>query len=225
MSLFRVDSTQPFDGPHQNQEVIEWGAEANEAKAGVVLIHGRGASAKSILSLAKELGVEDTNFRAPQAENFTWYPHSFMEPVDRNEPGLSSGLQTIHDIITQYHEEGLSTKQIILMGFSQGACLSLEFAARHPQRYGGVVGFSGGLIGESIEFQLYRGSMDGTHVFLGCSDKDPHIPVSRVEETSKLFRYLDASVTQNLYPDMGHTINQDEIGIAREMIQNITQRK
>jgi phospholipase/carboxylesterase len=222
MSLFRVDSNNPVDGPHQNQETVEFGVEPEQAVAGVVLLHGRGASARSILSIARELKLDNVCYRAPQAQNHTWYPHSFMEPIKSNEPGISSGLQAIHDLIDLYHDAGLSSEQIVLMGFSQGACLALEFAARHPQGYGAIVGFSGGLIGASVEFQHYYGSMEGTPIFLGCSEEDPHIPAERVDETAKLFRYLDASVTEKLYENLGHTINQDELSHARDLIEDIT---
>ncbi len=218
MSLFRAESQHSIDGPHQNQEIAKHGPDPEEARGGVILLHGRGASAQSILSLARELKTEGITYFAPQAADNTWYPHSFMEPRDRNEPGISSGLQAIHQVVNQFHQAGMKNKHILLMGFSQGACLTLEYAARHPHRYGGVIGLSGGVIGERIEFQHYYGSLEGTPVFLGCSQKDPHIPKQRVDETAKLFRYLDANVTKTIYPDLGHSVNEDELEHARQLI-------
>ncbi len=220
MSLFRIDTEDTIDGPHQNQQVAQHGPSLDQARAAVILIHGRGATAESILSLARELDVNEVAYRAPQAANNAWYPHSFMEPVGQNEPGLSSGLQAIHHLLDQFHDVGFKNKQILIMGFSQGACLALEYAARHPQGYGGIAAFSGGVIGEKVEFQHYYGSLEGTPVFLGCSDRDPHIPKERVDETAKLFRYLDANVTEKIYTGLGHTINSDELQHARSMLRD-----
>lgn len=212
MSLFRIDPNNPFRGPHQGQPVASAGADPNEAVAVMILVHGRGASARSILMFADEFNRQDIHYRAPQAKGHTWYPRSFMAPKEMNEPGISSGLQAIHDIITALNEEGIPTDRIVLLGFSQGACLATEFAARHPKKFGGVIGLSGGLIGQEMDTGKYSGSLEGVPVFLGCSDSDPHIPVERVRKTAEVFEALNADLTTEIYPGMGHTVNEDEVG-------------
>lgn len=218
MSLFRVDLQKPFDGPHQGQPVATAGADPGDAAAAMILVHGRGASADSMLMFANEFNHNDIHYRAPQARNHTWYPRSFMAPKDMNEPGISSGLQAISDIISNLNEEGIPTEKIVLLGFSQGACLATEFAARHPQRYGGIAGLSGGLIGESVEAENYSGSLEDVPVFLGCSDSDPHIPEKRVHETAEVFQALNCDLTKRIYPDMGHTVNRDEINHINDIL-------
>jgi predicted esterase len=221
MSLFRVDPDKPFDGPHQDGDVLERGPSASEASAAVILIHGRGASAQSMLPLVDEFGVPGVHYVAPQASGHTWYPYSFLQPIENNQPGISSGLQRIHDLITRLEQDGTTMEKIMLLGFSQGGCLATEFAARHPARYGGVVGYSGGLIGPDINPGKYEGDMEETPVFLGCSTTDPHIPKERVDETEVVFKKLGANVTKKLYPGMPHTVNEDEIQIVRSMIKRI----
>jgi predicted esterase len=144
-----------------------------------------------------------------------------LQPIENNQPGISSGLQRIHDLIQQLQDDGIPKEKIMLLGFSQGGCLATEFAARHPARYGGVVGYSGGLIGPEIDPGNYEGEMEGTPVFLGCSTTDPHIPKERVNETEEVFEKLGASVTKKLYPGMPHTVNEDEINVVRSMIERI----
>tara|TARA_R100000479_G_C6360590_1_gene192854 strand:- start:576 stop:1094 length:519 start_codon:yes stop_codon:yes gene_type:complete len=150
-------------------------------------------------------------YRAPQANGNTWYPYSFLAPTDQNQPGLSSGLQKIHDIIEELESEGISKENIYLLGFSQGACLASEFVARHPAKYAGLIALSGGVIGDAVNPEEYSGDLNGTPVFLGCSDVDAHIPKERVNETEELLKKLGASVTKKLYPGMGHLVNNDEI--------------
>jgi phospholipase/carboxylesterase len=222
MSLFRVDPDNPFNGPHQGQQVVTGGTTPDDGEVAMILIHGRGASAQSMLMFADEFQQYNIHYRALQAKNHTWYPRSFMAPKDLNEPGITSGLQAIHDEIGNLNKAGISTDKIILLGFSQGACLTAEFAARHPDKYGAIVGFSGGLIGERIYPQKYRGSLDQTPVFLGCSDRDPHIPKERVDETEQVFDQLNADVTKRIYEGMGHTVNKDEIDYVRSLLANIT---
>ncbi|NBC03947.1 MAG: alpha/beta fold hydrolase [Bacteroidetes bacterium] len=225
MSLFRVNPKKPFDGPHQRSRIHEYGAPLSRAKAAMIMIHGRGASAKGMFPLADQLAQPDFHFVAPQAQNHTWYPYSFLEPVENNQPGLSSGLQLIHDLLGSITREGIPREKIILLGFSQGACLVSEFSARHPRRLGGVVAFSGGLIGPTISLENYSGSMDQTPVFIGCSDNDPYVPNERLEVTSAVFEKLNADVNKQVYQGMGHRINEEEIKEVRGMMAGILNKR
>lgn len=212
MSLFRVTENTNFDGPHQPAQIAEGGVPASEADAAMIMIHGRGATAPSIIQLANEFDTaKKLTLRAPQANGYTWYPYSFLANTEKNEPGLSSGLQKIYDIIQGLKAEGFSEDQIYLLGFSQGACLASEFVARHPKKYAGLIALSGGLIGDSVHPDNYEGDLGGTPIFMGCSDVDPHIPKERVIESEKVFAKLGANVTRKLYPGMGHLVNEDEI--------------
>jgi phospholipase/carboxylesterase len=208
-------------GPHQGQPVLTTGKGIEHAKAAIVMIHGRGATAEGILSLADELAHPDFAYLAPQAAGNAWYPNRFMAPIASNEPYLSSGLATISAILDRLSEAGIPHERTVLLGFSQGACLALEFAARHARRYGGVVGLSGGLIGPDGTPRNYPGSLAGTPVFLGCSDVDFHIPKERVLHTADVLRGLGSEVTMRLYPNMGHTINQDEIDAVRDLMNTL----
>lgn len=221
MSLFRIDPEHPFNGPHQGLPQAEHGSSLSRANAAMVMVHGRGASAQSMFALADELAQPEFHYRAPQADNHTWYPHSFLAPREKNQPGISSGIQVLHDTLEEIAAAGIPAERIILSGFSQGACLVTEFAARHPQKLGGVVAFSGGLIGPDIDESNYTGSMEQTPVFLGCSNVDPHIPKERVDETEEVFRKLNADVTKRIYRGMGHTINEDEIKAVRGMMARV----
>lgn len=225
MSLLRIDPDAPFNGPHQNQKVATAGPDLEKADLAMILIHGRGASAQSMLMFANEFKAHSIHYRALQASEHTWYPRSFMAPKEMNEPGISSGLQAIFDQIVTVEEAGIPKENIILLGFSQGACLTTEFAARHPQRFGAVIGFSGGLIGQHVDPQNYSGSMEQTPVFLGCSDRDPHIPQERVDKTERVFQQLNADVTKRIYEGMGHTVNRDEIEFVDTLIKYILQSK
>ena len=207
--------------PHQGQNVHATGKPLNEAKAAMILVHGRGATAVSILELADHLHHPDFAYLAPQAEGNVWYPYSFLAPMTQNEPGLSSGLQTISDLVSQVEASGIPAERIILAGFSQGACLASEYVARNARRYGGLLAFSGGVIGPLETPREYTGSLDGTPVFLGCSDVDFHIPLERVEETAVVFTNLGATVNKQIYPGMDHTIVQDEIEHAKKIVQNV----
>lgn len=210
-----------FAGPHQSQPIAATGAELNEAKAAMIMIHGRGASAQSILGLSKEFSnTKKITFIAPQASNHTWYPYSFLVPTENNQPGIDSGLQAIADIIKKLEKEGITKENIFLLGFSQGACLASEFVARNPAKYAGLIALSGGLIGEAIELDFYDGDLEQTPVFLGCSDIDSHIPKERVNETEAVFKELNAKVTKKLYPGMGHMVNEDEINSINEMLSS-----
>jgi len=194
-----------------------------------VMVHGRGASAESILQLAEEFAQPDVAYLAPQAAGNTWYPHSFLAPIAQNEPGLTSGLRAVRDVLGRLTGEGVPAERTVLLGFSQGACLALEFAARHARRYGGAVALSGGLIGtgpaegappDDKRFD-YDGSLDGTPVFLGCSDVDAHIPVGRVRRSSGVLRALGGEVTERIYPGMGHTVNEDEVKYVRGLLAGL----
>lgn len=184
----------------------------------MILVHGRGASADDILSLAGELQLHDVAYFAPQAAGYTWYPNSFLSPIASNEPGITSGLGVIARLIARLGEQGLDPTRVALLGFSQGACLSLEYAARNARRYAGVFGLSGGLIGPPGTPRDYPGAFEATPVFLGCSDVDPHIPLQRVQESAEVFRRMGASVDERIYKRMGHTVNQDELSAVRRLL-------
>lgn len=204
--------------PHAGQPVLALGPPPAEARLGAILIHGRGASAADILGLAHEFALPDVAYLAPEAAGHTWYPYSFLTEMNRNEPGLSSALLVIEDLIQHFAQQGLPAERVALIGFSQGACLTLEFAARHARRYAAIAGFSGGVIGPPGTPRDYPGSFDGTPAFIGCSDVDPHIPVERVRESAELFRKMGAAVDERIYPGMGHTINQAEIDAVRLLL-------
>lgn len=207
--------------PHRNQPVLAAGEPLETARAVMIMIHGRGASARDILSLAQELPQEGFTFLAPQAANSVWYPYRFMEPMESNEPYLSSALKLVDSLIQRVREANVPNDKIMLLGFSQGACLALEYAARHATRYGGIVGLSGGLIGPDETPRDYKGSFEHTPVFLGCSDVDFHIPKERVMETAEVFKRMGADVTMRLYPNMDHTVNQDELRVVAEMMEKL----
>ncbi|KPK11565.1 MAG: phospholipase [Anaerolineae bacterium SG8_19] len=206
---------------HQNQPLYSYGKPLEQAQAAMILIHGRGATAESILTLAEELYHPDIVYLAPQATGYTWYPYSFLVPIEQNEPGISSGIAVIESLVNEISAAGIPYERILIGGFSQGACLATEYTARHARRYGGLLGFSGGLIGPEGTPHDYAGSLDGTPVFLGCSDVDPHIPKARVELTAEVLGKLGGEVTVRLYPGMGHTINQDEIDHGLAMVQGL----
>jgi predicted esterase len=204
--------------PHHGQPVLTLGPDPSAARLTMIMVHGRGASAEDILALAGELGTTDVAFVAPQAAGHTWYPYSFLAPLHDNEPGITSGLDVIAGLVDGLAARQIPHAQIGLLGFSQGACLALEFAARHPRRYAAIVGLSGGLIGPPGTPREYPGSLAGAQVFLGCSDVDAHIPLARVRETADVFRGMGASVDERIYPRMGHMVNQDEIRAVNALL-------
>lgn len=221
MKLFRVDPSQSFQGPHQSQNLYQAGADPKEARAAMIMVHGRGATPQSILTLANEIELaNEIMFLAPQASGFTWYPFSFLMPKEQNQPGLNSGLQAVADAVKKAEEIGFTKDKIFLLGFSQGACLASEFVARHPDNYAGLFAFSGGLIGDNLHPELYNGDLQQTPIFMGCSDVDFHIPVERVHESETILSSLNANVTKVIYPNMGHTINQDEIDHMNRIIRD-----
>jgi phospholipase/carboxylesterase len=199
-------------------ENITAGLSIKEAKKALIMLHGRGAGSNDILSIARHLKVEDFALIAPQADNRTWYPHSFLVPIAENEPSFSKSLETITQVVKAVEENGIKKENIYFLGFSQGACLALEFTARNAAKYGGVVAFTGGLIGDKVYENHYEGNFENTPVFIGTSDPDFHVPVERVNETEALLKKMGASVTKKIYDNMGHTISQDEIDWANELI-------
>jgi phospholipase/carboxylesterase len=197
------------------------GAPLKDARAAVVMLHGRGGSAEDILALAGEFRQTDLAYLAPQAPGHTWYPLSFLAPLEQNEPYLSRSLATVDTIVQDLAGRGIASGRVVLIGFSQGGCLALEYAARHTKRYGGIAGLSSGLIGPPGLTRDYQGSLDGTPVFLGCSDVDSHIPVERVHVSMQVLTALNAAVTERIYPGMGHTINHDEIAHVRTLLEAV----
>ncbi len=204
--------------PHAGQPVLQYGAPLASARRAAILIHGRGASAEDILELAAELGVDDVACLAPQAAGHTWYPYSFLSPIPQNEPGITSALGVIASLLASLATQGFGRERVVILGFSQGACLTLEFVVRHPDRYAAIVGLSGGLIGPPGTPRDYPGSMKNTPVFIGCSDIDAHIPVDRVRESAEVFRRMGAVVDERIYPGMGHTVDEDELSAVRALL-------
>ena len=204
--------------PHQGLPLAAAGKPLAEARGAVTLNPSRGASAESILELAAYLPQPDLAWLAPQAADSTWYPYSFLAPLEKNEPYLSSALARVAEVVALAEAAGLPPERIFLGGFSQGACLASEFVARNARRYGGLIAFSGGLIGPDGTPRDYAGSLSGMPVFIGCSDVDPHIPVGRVRETAAVLARLGATVDSRIYPRMGHTINQDEMDAAAALL-------
>ena len=203
---------------HANQPVLRSGPSPEQARLVAILLHGRGASAEDILGLAHQFTSRDVAYLAPQAAGSTWYPYSFLAPLEQNEPWLGSALSVVGGLIEDLAQRGIPSERVVLMGFSQGACLALEFAARHARRYAGVVAFSGGLIGPPGTARDYAGEFAGTPVFIGCSDVDAHIPVARVYESTAVFRRMGAIVDERIYPGMGHTINAEELQAADALL-------
>lgn len=201
-----------------NKQIISGGKEIAIAEKALIMVHGRGGAATDILGLATVLNTEDFALLAPQAGGNTWYPYSFMAPQKQNEPGLSSGLDLIKETVLHINEQGIPTERIYLLGFSQGACLTLEYAARHATRYGGIVAFTGGLIGDIINKDNYRGHFKETPTLLTSGDPDPHVLLRRVQESEEIFKNMHAQVHLKIYPGRPHTISQNEIDLANEII-------
>jgi predicted esterase len=208
-------------GPHNGQPVLETGSRLEDATAAGILLHGRGATAAGILDLAHALTAPRMAWLAPQAAGDTWYPNRFLAPIASNEPWLSSALAAVVDLVARIAEAGLPRDRVLIAGFSQGACLALEFVIRHPARYGGVAGLSGGLIGPPGTVWPDVGSLEGSPIFLGCSDVDAHIPAERILESATVLKARGANVTSVLYPGMDHTINRDELDHVQTMIDQL----
>jgi phospholipase/carboxylesterase len=202
---------------HQ-RKIVTAGQPLAGANKALILLHGRGASADDILGLAYELNVKDYALIAPQATNNTWYPHSFLAPVNQNEPWLTSAIKVVGEVVNDVRNVGISDEHIYFAGFSQGACLTLEFIARNARRWGGAAAFTGGLIGDRLYTENYRGDFGGTPVFIGTSDPDPHVPVERVTASVATLKMMNALVTEKIYPGLGHTISRDEIALANKIV-------
>lgn len=211
-------TSQTGNGPHSGAIVAATGVPLSEARAAMIMIHGRGDSASGIIGLADAFSVPGVAYVALQATSNVWYPYPFMSALEVNQPWLDSALAAIAEATTALTSTGMPLDRVVLLGFSQGACLASEYAARHPRRYGGVVALSGGLIGPEIEEGRYVGDLDGTPSFFGCSDVDPHIPIGRVTASADLFRSRGAAVEQRTYPGFGHSVNQDEVDWVHELL-------
>jgi len=198
------------------QRIVEAGEDLGSARAAMVLLHGRGATAEDIMTIASEVQRPGWTYLAPQAAGNAWYPHPFTAPLQSNEPYLGAALETISRVVERV-ESRVPAQRLVLLGFSQGACLTLEWAARNARRYAAVIGLSGGLIGPDGTPRDYPGSFAGTPVFLGCSDVDPHIPMPRVVEAGEVMKKMGADVTVRFYPGMGHMVGIEELETIREL--------
>ena len=204
--------------PHAGQRVVEAGAPLGQAKVVVIMVHGRNAAPENILDLVPRLARAQVTYLAPAAAGHTWYPHSFLADLASNEPGLSSGLGVLASLVTRVEAAGIPQARVVLLGFSQGACLTAEFAVRHASRLGGVVVYSGGVVGPPGTAWHDSGRFDGTPMFFGCSDRDSHVPEARVTESANLCARMGAAVTTRIYPGMGHLVNDDEIAWTQGLI-------
>lgn len=216
-----ADWSDAVPGPHAGQPLLAAGEPLEQARAAMLMLHGRGASAEDILSFVGELAQPEFAYLAPQASGHTWYPYGFLSPLEANEPYLGSALALLDAALAHITAAGVPLERVIVLGFSQGACLGLEYVARRARRYGGVVGWTGGLIGPDDTPRDYAGSLAGTPVFIGSSDVDPHVPLARVELTAEVLRRLGADVTTRIYPNMPHTVNEDEIAFVRAMMASV----
>lgn len=207
--------------PHEGQPVLEAGKPLGEAPVAVIMVHGRNAGPENILDLVPRLARSEVTYLAPAAANRSWYPYSFMAEIASNEPGISSGIAVLASLVARVEAAGIPRDHVVVLGFSQGACLATEFAVRHASRFGGVVAFSGGAIGPPGTTWDESGRFDGTPVFFGCSDVDSHVPASRVIESAELCARMGASVTKRIYPGMGHLVNDDEIAWAQGLIDSV----
>lgn len=207
--------------PHAGQPVAEAGLPLGQAPVAVIMVHGRNAAPVNILDLVPRLARPHVTYLAPAAADRTWYPHSFLAEVASNEPGLSSGLGVLAALVGRVEAAGVPRTRIVLLGFSQGACLAAEFAVRHAARFGGVVAFSGGVVGPPGTTWTAPGDFAGTPMFFGCSDHDSHVPEWRVAESADLCTRLGAAVTRRVYPGMGHVVNDDEIAWTQRLLDDL----
>jgi predicted esterase len=207
--------------PHEGHRILEAGAPLGSGGAVAIMVHGRGAGPENILDLARAWDRPDLTYLAPAAANHTWYPYSFMADISTNEPGVSSGIAVLGSLVARAESAGVPRSRIVLCGFSQGACLVSEFAIRHASRFGGLLIFSGGAIGAPGTTWNYEGRFEAPPAFLGCSDRDAHVPESRVRETADVLSRMGADVTLRIYPGMGHLVNDDELAFARRLLDSI----
>lgn len=203
---------------HHGQPLLSAGVPVARARLVAILLHGRGASAADIIGLSTECGAQDVAYLAPQAAGHTWYPYSFLAPIEQNEPSLSSAMRVIARLISDIGAQGVAPDRVALIGFSQGACLTLEFAARHAQRFAAVVALTGGLIGPDGTPRDYTGFFSGTPAFIGSSDVDAHVPLARVRESTAVLRRMGAIVDERIYAGMGHTVNRDEVVAVKALL-------
>ncbi|MFN3649453.1 MAG: alpha/beta hydrolase [Armatimonadota bacterium] len=208
--------------PHAGQPVLTAGPAPEQADATLVLVHGRGAPARGMLGLYDDLALPNAAAVAPQAAGHTWYPLSFLAPLESNQPFLDSALRRLEGVVTDLLARGIPEERIALLGFSQGACLTAELAARHPRRYGAVMILTGGLIGPPGTPRDYPGSLAGTPVFLGAGDPDPHVPFERVRETAEVFTRMGAAVDLRRYPGLPHSVNEDELEACRSLLRRVS---
>lgn len=207
--------------PHVGQPIETTGRPLGEGRAVMIMIHGRQAAPVNILQLVDSLSQPEFTYIAPAAANNTWYPYSFMADKEQNEPGISSGVAVIDGVVSDVVNKGILKDHIVLLGFSQGACLTAEYAVEHADRFGGVILYSGSVIGPPGTTWAYGGSFDGTPIFMGCSDVDSHVPLERIEEGAVVFERMGAIVTKRIYPGMGHQINDDEIAFTQGLMRNL----
>ena len=207
--------------PHAGQPILRAGAAPDAARAAMIMIHGRNAAPANILDLVPVLDRPEFLYVAPAAAGGTWYPLSFMAPREKNEPGISSGIAVVHSLIEEILDSGIPGERIVILGFSQGACLASTAAQRRPARYGGVIAFSGGLIGPPGTTWSEQGDFQSTPVFFGCSDVDAHVPEPRVRESAAVFQHMGADVTTRIYPGLGHLVNEDEASFARDLLAQL----
>lgn len=208
------------DDPHLLEPVRHFGVPLKEAEAAMVLLHGRGGSAEDILSLAQPLYHAKLAYLAPQAAGHTWYPNSFLAPIDENEPWLSSAIKKVASTVRMALDAGVATEKVFVCGFSQGACLATEFVARNPARYGGLIAFTGGLIGPPTVDLKHDGDLEGMPAFFGSGDPDPHVPWVRVEKSAEVLRAMNAVVTVRRYPGMPHTISAEELDFGKRLLRD-----
>jgi phospholipase/carboxylesterase len=201
-----------------SQNIITAGNDISEAKKVLVMLHGRGGNAREFLTLGNQLDVSDFALFAPQATYSSWYPHSFLAKPAQNEPWLSSALEILSDLLEGIKNKGIASENIYFAGFSQGACLAAEFVTRNATRFGGIVLFTGGLIGDKIYTEYYKGDFAGTPIFIGTGNPDSHVPVERVNETAKIMEKMNAEITVKVYDNSPHSISQNEFENANILI-------
>ena len=203
-----------------SKEVVRSGIPLKEAKKVLIMLHGRGSSAENIISLTDHLKVNDAAILAPQATNHSWYPYSFMAPVSENQPALDSALKILEELVEEIEAQDKSSRQIYFLGFSQGACLALEYVARHAKAYGGVIAFTGGLVGETLNKENYSGDFQNTPILITTGDPDPHVPLIRVEDSVKILQKLNAKIELKVYEGRVHTIQMEEIELGNELLNS-----
>lgn len=208
-----------MSGPHQGEPLVTTGESLDSARVALVLVHGRGRDPNDMFRMVADLPRQGVGYVAPQAAGHSWYPEPFQAPIAENEPGRSSAIEAVEDAIQLANREEIATEQVVIVGFSQGACIASEYVAHRPRRYGGLASLSGGIMGETPDPDEYSGDLDGTPVLLGSTEEDPYMPEERVHESAEIFTALGGDVTTRVYPGNEHTINDDEVEMIRRMIE------